>query len=237
MVAAILAGGFGTRLRPVLTDKPKVLAQIDRVPFLSVILDTLTGLGLEKVVLCTGYLGEQVQNEFGSSYRGLKLQYSREPEPCGTGGALRLALPLFKSPQVLVLNGDSLYKGSLLPLIQQHASSEASATLLLSQVPDVRRFGSVHLAENNEVLGFFEKHAGNGVGWVSAGVYVINSEVLARIQPDTNVSLERETFPSLIGKGMFGFKGSGEFLDIGTPESFALAKDFIENTDFQRGSE
>ena len=103
----ILAGGFGTRLRSVVSDRPKVLAEVGGRPFLEYLLDQLVAEDVKSVVLCTGYLGEQVQRRLGTHYRTLALQYSREPQPLGTGGALRLALPMLDTDPVLVMNGDS----------------------------------------------------------------------------------------------------------------------------------
>ena len=103
ITAAILAGGQGTRLRPVLADRPKVLAEVMGRPFLSYLLDQLSSAGARKVILCTGYMGDMVQEVYGGTYKSLHLLYSREDEPLDTGGALRLALPLIDSDCVLVM--------------------------------------------------------------------------------------------------------------------------------------
>src|SRR5947208_1434645 len=105
VVAAILAGGFGTRLRSVVADRPKPLATISGRPFLAYQLDQLAAVGLRRVVLCTGYRGDQVEATFGRHYAGMRLEYSLEAAPLGTAGALRLALPLLDSDHVLVMNG------------------------------------------------------------------------------------------------------------------------------------
>src|SRR5687768_5619957 len=107
LTAVILAGGLGTRLRSVISDRPKVLARVLDRPFLTYLLDQLAAAGLNYVILCTGYLGEQVKAEFGTSYSSLRLAYSQEMVPLGTAGALQLALSLIPSETVLVLNGDS----------------------------------------------------------------------------------------------------------------------------------
>jgi NDP-sugar pyrophosphorylase family protein len=103
MTVVILAGGLGTRLRSVVADKPKVLARVHGKPFLSLLLDQLAAAGIRSAVLCTGYLGEQVQAEFGDSYGSIRLAYSQESSPLGTAGALRLALPIINTNCVLVL--------------------------------------------------------------------------------------------------------------------------------------
>jgi D-glycero-alpha-D-manno-heptose 1-phosphate guanylyltransferase len=107
VTAAVLAGGLGTRLRSVVDDRPKVLAQVHARPFLMFLLDQLAAADFRSVVLCTGYLGEQIQRTFGETYKCLRILYSQEPKPLGTGGALRFALPQITSDPVLVLNGDS----------------------------------------------------------------------------------------------------------------------------------
>ena len=119
--AVVLAGGLGTRLRAAVRDRPKGLAQIGGRPFLAYLLDQLDSAGVRKTVLCTGYLGEEVKETFGGEYRGLQLAYSQERSPLGTGGALRLAVPLLASDPVLVLNGDSYCEADLPAFRDWHA--------------------------------------------------------------------------------------------------------------------
>ena len=228
MVAAILAGGLGTRLRPVLPNRAKALAGIGEKPFLEMVLAQLEGEGITRVVLCTGYLGHQIKSQFGGNWGGLEIVYSEEPEPRGTAGALRLALPFLEAEPALVTNGDSHYRGSLSPLLNCHRRKQAAVTVLLSRVADCRRFGRVMIEKDGKIAGFIEKdpsHAGSA--WVSAGVYVIEPEVVRSIPENRKVSLESEVFPSLIGRGLYGYRGAGEFLDIGTPESYAQAREFF----------
>lgn len=229
VVAAVLAGGLGTRLRSVLPNRAKALAEIGASPFLELVLQQLAGEGVAKVVLCIGYLGHQIRSHFGERWGGLELGYSEESEPRGTGGALRLAWPLLEgSGAVLVLNGDSYYRGPLSPLVECHRQKGASATLLLSRVPDSRRFGRVRIKRDGQVLEFLEKDPAHlAPAWVSAGLYLIEPDVFRSIPADRPVSLEKEVFPGLIGRGLYGCRGQGEFLDIGTPESYARAVDFF----------
>ena len=107
VTAAILAGGLGSRLRPAVSGRPKALANIGERPFLTYLFDQLVAAGAKDVVVCTGYLGDQIQMIFGRSYDTLGLKYFRETTPLGTTGAIRLALLLFNSNPVLVMNGDS----------------------------------------------------------------------------------------------------------------------------------
>jgi NDP-sugar pyrophosphorylase family protein len=142
VTAAILAGGLGTRLRSVVADRPKVLAEVRGRPFLSFLLDQLAAAGVRYVVLCTGYRGEQVQAAFGNSYGGLRLAYSQEPSPLGTAGALRWALPLCESDVVLALNGDSFCDADLPAFWDWRCARGAEATLLLTRTPFVVRHES-----------------------------------------------------------------------------------------------
>jgi NDP-sugar pyrophosphorylase family protein len=227
ITAAILAGGLGTRLRSVVADRPKVLAQVRGRPFLSYLLDQLESSGLKSVVLCTGYMGGLVQAEFGSSYRSLALTYSQELNPLGTAGALRLALPLVFSEIVLVMNGDSFCETNLETFWTWRSTSGAVATILLTEVADTRRYGRVRVDAEGRVLKFEEKNSDSGPGWINAGVYLLKRQLLGTIQANCPVSLEKEIFPTWIGKGLYGYQCHGRFLDIGTPDSFALAHDFL----------
>jgi NDP-sugar pyrophosphorylase family protein len=227
LTAVILAGGQGTRLRPVVADQPKVLAEVRGRPFLAYLLEQLADVGVRYVVLCTGYLGEQIQATFGESYGGLDLVYSQEASPLGTAGALRLALPLFKSDSVLVMNGDSFCEVNLRSFWSWHYKRGADATLLLIQMLDTRRYGRVQVDADGLVLDFDEKSDKSGPGWINAGIYLLNHGLLLTIPASDAVSLEQEMFPAWIGGGLHGYRSEGRFLDIGTPEGYRTAKQFF----------
>jgi D-glycero-alpha-D-manno-heptose 1-phosphate guanylyltransferase len=227
ITAAILAGGLGTRLRPVVSDRPKVLAVIRGRPFMTYLLDQLVSAGIRSVVLCTGYQGEQVKASLGPSYRTLELIYSQEPSPLGTGGALRQAFSLFQSDPVLVLNGDSFFDLNLSGFFQWHEARKARATLALVQRPETQRYGRVDLGPDGDVIRFNEKGAESGAGWINAGIYLLSRPLLQTIPKEGAVSLERDLFPAWMGRGLYGYPGEGRFLDIGTPESYAIADEFL----------
>ena len=226
ITGAILAGGFGTRLRPVLSATPKVLAPVGGRPFLTYLLDQLIAAGVRRVVLCTGYLAEQVQSTLGQRYGELELVYSRESEPVGTAGALRLALPCLNSDPVLVMNGDSWCDLDLPAFLSWHRQKEAIASLGLVHLPDTARFGRVSFDGNGGILSFGEK-ASAGAGWINAGVYLLSQSLLQTIPAQRSVSMEYEIFPRLIGNGLFGYAEGNRFLDIGTPESYAEAENVL----------
>jgi NDP-sugar pyrophosphorylase family protein len=226
--AAILAGGLGTRLRPRIADRPKVLALVHGRPYLSYLLEQLAGAGVRAVVLLTGYLADQVRSTFGDSYAGMRLTYSPEPSPLGTAGALRHALPNLSSSTILLLNGDSYCAASLPAFWEFHERQAADFSLVLTSVVDCSRYGRVHVGTAGRVLRFEEKSQAGGAGWINAGIYLINRSLIHEIPPDAPASLERDMCPRWAAtKRCFGFPCQGRFLDIGTPESYAQAEAFF----------
>ena len=227
ITAVLLAGGLGTRLRPVVSDKPKILADICNRPFVTFLLDQLVVADIRDVVLCTGYMANEVREKLGNSYKSLNLTYSKENTPLDTGGALRLALPHIQSDFALVMNGDSFVNVKFAVYIDWFVKKKCPASLLLANVSDTRRFGKVLVDENGRLISFKEKGSDSSSGWINAGVYLIKKSLIETIPEKTPFSLEREFFPKLIDQGLYGFQFEGEFIDIGTPETFALAKDFF----------
>jgi len=231
--AAILAGGPGTRLRSVVADRPKCLAPVRGRPFVAWILDQLAHAGVRDAVLCTGYMADMMQATLRSSHGPVQLRYSRETSPLGTGGALRQALSMLNSDPVLVLNGDSYCDVDLVAFFNFHDAHAASATLALTQVSDVSRYGHVVVDAQHRVREFVEKSASHDpfapplAGWINAGVYLLSRPFIASVPQNIAVSLERETFPSAISAGLHAFRGTGRFIDIGTPDSYAAAEAFF----------
>lgn len=228
LAAVILVGGMGTRLRPVLSDRPKPLAQVHGKAFLALLLEELARQGLRRAILCTGYGASAIQEAFGDSWAGLALQYSPEPSPLGTGGALALALRLGPSDPMLVLNGDSFLPVPLERFLEAHLSSSAAATMALCQVADRADYGGVDLDEEGWVRTFLEKGT-FGPGFVNGGVYLLRPTLLADVPVDRPTSLERSIFPALTDGRIQGFPVPGELLDIGTPERYARAASYFQH--------
>ena len=221
VTALLLAGGFGTRLSPVVRDRAKPMAEVLGRPFIHFLLDLLDGAGVGHAVLCTGHLGDGVRRILGDSYKGLELEYSREAEPLGTGGALRLALPFLRSEDALVLNADS-YFGLDLEAFWRAAEPRPGAVLALTPVADTSRYGRVELDGEGRIVSFHEKAPGAGL--VNAGIYRIPA--VLRAPREGAFSLVRDAFPSWIGH-LWGHVADGPFLDIGTPESYRRAEAFF----------
>jgi D-glycero-alpha-D-manno-heptose 1-phosphate guanylyltransferase len=228
VTAAILAGGLGTRLRPALEGIPKVLARVGNRPFITFLLDQLVAAGIKRAVLLTGYRAEQVEQTLGNRYDGMSLSYSVEESPLGTAGALRRSLPQLKTETVLLMNGDSFCDVDVPGLVTAHRRRRAELTMALTHVPDASHFGQVKMVVNGKVTHFGEKQDGAGPGWVNAGVYIMAKSLIAEIPAAGSYSLERDLLPGWVkSRRIYGVKGSGRFLDIGTPASYAGAPAFF----------
>ncbi|MBN2591423.1 MAG: nucleotidyltransferase family protein [Sedimentisphaerales bacterium] len=227
ITAAILVGGKGTRLQSVVSDRPKALAEISGKPFLSYTFDQLINSGINRVVLCTGYMADKIETCFGDTYKSLDIQYSKEDEPLGTGGGLRLALPHLTSDTILVMNGDSYIDADLDAYINWFFKKERQVSLLLTEMDDTSRYGKVIINSNKEIAAFEEKSYNAGPGWINAGVYLIKKALISSIPTGKFYSLERDLFPSLTEEQNFGYCDTARFIDIGTPESYSKAEDFF----------
>jgi D-glycero-alpha-D-manno-heptose 1-phosphate guanylyltransferase len=227
LVAAILAGGLGTRLRSVVADRPKVLAPVNGCPYITLLLAQLAQAEVRRVVLLVGHRADLIRAALGSHYRGMRLLYSEEPTPLGTGGAVRHALPMLTARRVLLLNGDSFCEWDRALL------DDGPARLAVARVPDVSRFGEVTLADDRRILAFGEKSGGSRLGWINAGVYSIPRAQLTTLPDVRSLSLERDVFPGWVRQGLlYGHPLGGGFLDIGTPESFAQAGAFFREASY-----
>jgi len=224
--ALVLVGGLGTRLRSIVKDRPKPMSPVGGRPFLAYVLDLLAKHGIDDVVLCTGYLGQMVEEHFGDGREiGMRLRYSREPEPRGTAGAVRLAADLVSGDDFLMLNGDSLFAVDLRALLDDHRGSGALATLALRPMEDGGRFGAVDLAEDGSIRGFSEKDPSRRNVLINGGVYAFSRELLEKIPEGRAVSLEREIFPDLLGPRFRGVVSGSYFVDMGLPEIYARLND------------
>lgn len=229
VTAAILAGGLGSRLRPVVPDGPKVLVPVHGRPYVTYLLDWLVHAGVQDVILLTGFRADQVRQALGPVYRGMRLRYSAEPEPRGTAGALRYALPALSGPTILLLNGDSYCDLDVGALWEFHARRRADLTMGLSPVGDVSRYGKVQTSSDGRVLSFHEKGEAAGAGYINAGVYILDPALIEEVPPNRLVSLEWEMLPAWVDKGkrVFGLRSPGRFIDIGIPESYSRAEAFF----------
>jgi NDP-sugar pyrophosphorylase family protein len=221
----ILAGGQGTRLRPLTLTCPKPVVPLLNRPFLAYQLALLAQHGLTEVVLACSYRVEDVQRALAQETVGVNLRYVVEQEPLGTGGGVRNAADPAHGT-VLVLNGDILTDADLTALRRFHEARDARVTILLTRADDPTQYGLVETAADGRIHRFREKPLpGEPItsDTVNAGVYVIDAEVLRRIPPGRPVSIEREVFPALIADGVacFGWCPPGAYWrDIGSPAAY-----------------
>ena len=220
----VLAGGQGTRLRSVLSDRPKAMALIHGRPFLDRLIGHLAGLGFCRFILCVGYGAEFIQEYYaGPRDASREIDFSREAAPLGTGGAVKNAEPLITGGSFLVVNGDSFCQVDLHRFIAFHREKGSLVSMVLAPGEAGDDFGSVTVDPSNRITGFQEKEVAVS-GWINAGVYLFEKKVLARIPPDTAYSLERDLFPKLALRDFYGFPTEEKLVDIGTPERFAKAQ-------------
>ena len=216
----ILAGGLGTRLRPVTGERPKVLAEVRSRPFITYLLRQLILAGFDKAVISIGYGADMVVDALGFEFDGLALDYCREESPLGTGGAARLALDMVGGP-VMTMNGDSIVNAPLSDFVQAALSAPDEPMLLAVKVPDVSRYGSLEIRDGR-VVRFAEK-GGQGAGWINAGVYYFPGPVLERLPLGQAASLEKDVLEKLGGR-LRAFTCDCDFIDIGTPESYSAGQ-------------
>jgi D-glycero-alpha-D-manno-heptose 1-phosphate guanylyltransferase len=249
MDALILAGGLGTRLRNVVSDRAKPVAEIGGQPFLAFMLrrlekltlsPTLGGQGasgvelrtvpgggrtsVRRVILCVGHQADSVRRALGDRFGRVELVYSFEDRPLGTGGALRHALLSHKvAAPALALNGDTWFPIRFDRLVARHRANDAIATLALARVPDVARYGAVKV-RGNLVIGFEEKGR-HGPGLVNGGIYALGAPALKRLANAPEVfSLERDMLPAWCAERRLGaYPSRARFIDIGLPEDYARA--------------
>ncbi len=222
--AIVLAGGFGTRLQPMVSDVPKPMAPINGRPFLAYLLDKLQAEGIGHVILCTGYKHEQIAGFFGDRYGNTRLSYSRETTPLLTGGAIRKALPMAESKQVIVLNGDTFFDVPLEAFVQFHRSRTSPLTVALRPVDDTSRYGAVMLNHRLHITGFREKGGRSEGGLINGGIYCVDREWLLQKPLPEAFSFEREILEREQAEPLSGRVCDNYFIDIGIPDDYARAQ-------------
>jgi mannose-1-phosphate guanylyltransferase len=220
--ALLLAGGEGTRLRPLTHTTPKPVMPLAGRPFLTFMLDWAHSHGVDEVILSCGFMSDAVKQVLGDIYDGMRLRYVVEEEPLGTAGPVRLAYDEgILEERLLVLNGDVLTDIDLSAEVGAHERTGARATLALYPVEDTSSYGVVPTGEDGAVEAFIEKGGADApTDRVNAGAYVLERDVVERIPPGRPVSFELEVFPSLVGEGLYGYDAAGYWIDIGTPERY-----------------
>jgi len=224
---AVLCGGLGTRLRSVVADRPKVLAEVGGEPFLGVLLDRLFAQGVSRVVLCVGYRRQQIADYIAHARPRRPawgvIDFSEEDEPLGTGGAIRHAQPVIGSDEFFVVNGDTITDVDLRELHRFHSHRGAALSIAVTRRGDTAAAGTIHIEQSGRVVTFAEK-TGQPGGWLNAGTYIMHRRIVSHM-PEGAFSLEEDFFPRVVGLDTcYGFPANTEILDIGTPERYDAAK-------------
>jgi len=226
----VLAGGFGTRLKSVISDIPKPMAPVAGRPFMAYLLDHWITQGIQRFVISTGYLAEVIESYFGREYRGAAIIYVHEDSPLGTGGALCLALHSIKWTNELILmaNGDTWFPVQLEQLYKDAARQDTPITLALKKLEKNDRYGSVKLDHDGRVSEFGKNNVHSS--YINAGNYLINVTTIKKAfanQPPF-FSLEKDFLPQLVSGGMVGASIQDQpFLDIGIPIDYQRVSEYL----------
>lgn len=222
--AIILAGGLGTRLRPVVSDVPKCMAPVAGRPFISFLIDYLVKHGINRFIYAIGYKGEMIQEYISKHHPDLYNSFSFEEEPLGTGGAIKLACTLCTDENVIVLNGDTMFKIDVEELAAFHNSKGSQCTLSLKPMQHFNRYGVVELNSNHSIRNFKEKKAYE-TGLINGGVYVLNTKQFLEEALPEKFSFETDYLQTFYQKvKMFALIQDKYFIDIGIPEDFERAQ-------------
>ncbi|MBI4481259.1 MAG: NDP-sugar synthase [Acidobacteria bacterium] len=225
--AVILAGGKGTRLRPLTLNTPKPIVPVANIPFLFYQIDLIKRAGITEIILSLSYQPRKIRDIFGDGTRfGMTIRYTVESKPLGTAGAYKKAEHLLDDTTV-VFNGDVLSDLDLSKVLKQHFRRQSVATIVLQGVSNPSMYGLVETARDGRVLRFVEKPKDDEItcNTINAGIYILEPRVLDLAPPEQNFSFERELFPLLLEKGeKFNcFISGGYWIDIGTPAKYLQA--------------
>ena len=224
----ILCGGLGTRLRSVLPNTPKPMADIAGRPFLQLLIEQTALFGFRRFVLCLGYKAEDIERFFRAARMSCDIEFSRETQPMGTGGAVWNAKAAIRSDPFVVLNGDSFCGVDLPGMIEAHVSNGADVTMAVAPVGQAGEYGRVMADNSGRVISFLEKDRQMTEAWVNGGVYVCSRRFINSLGQRIPLSLEHEVFPSLAQAGsLFAYRAKGPLLDIGTPDRYERARQHL----------
>lgn len=221
----ILCGGKGERLKAASSNMPKVLVDVDGKPFIRILMDDLLQYGFKHFILCVGYLKEQVQEYFAETH--YHVEFSEENKPLGTGGALKRAASLIKSSSFLVVNGDSMCRTDYAELFNFHYAKDGLLTVVLVRPQQGRDCGVVNIDSNQQITNFMEKVESGGMGFINAGIYLMQRGLVRHMPQEKRFSLEYDFFPNIIDLGCYGFVTDGDLIDIGTPKRLSRARKYF----------
>ncbi len=227
----VLCGGEGKRLRKISGKAPKPMVRIGRKVFLDIIIDYLRKSGFKRIILGIGYQAQFIKKYYCEhKIQGIEIVFSEEKTPLGTGGAVKKAKRLIKSESFLVLNGDTFSKFNADKFIKAYKQNKAKLLLLLRKAKSSQDYGAISIDKQSRITSFNEKPESGAGNFVNGGVYLFSQKAFPEMPKQTKFSLEYDFFPKMIGKGLYGYKESGFFIDIGTPERYSRAEKYFLKT-------
>lgn len=230
MQAVILAAGLGSRIRPVLINTPKAMITVHELPFLAYLLAHLKKNGIKNVVLAVGYLSYVIKNYFGNGERfGMSLLYSENHLPMGTAGEIKLAEPYLEE-RFFVINGDTYICEDYSKILKFHLFKKATVTIVTAKAKRGIVGGKVLIGKEDVVKSFTERGSYRNSGWVNAGLYIFEKEILSAIPKKIRLSLEKDIFPKIIRKkAVYAFSSKHRLLEVGTPEGYLKVVKLVKN--------
>jgi len=234
--AVILAGGLGTRLRGIIKDIPKPMAEISGKPFLAYLIDFLSKQKIKRVVLSVGYKFEVIKDFFGNRYKGINISYAIEEKPLGTGGAIKNALLSIYGNEAFIINGDTFFDIDLNDFYDFHKSRNSKLSIALKKMDFTERYGTVEIDKNNKIMAFHEKAQKYDV-LINGGVYLLNKNFFNSLATQDKFSFEKDFLEKHYKNYEFyGFPFDEYFIDIGIPEDYEKAKEELKNLKINKNS-
>lgn len=225
MQAIILAGGFGTRLTHIVSDVPKPMASVNGEPFLKYVFDYLLKNEVTRAVLAIGYKAEVIQKYFGDNYKGIKITYSIEDNPLGTGGAIKKALDYCYEDDIFILNGDTYFDVDLNEMKSFHGYKNSNLTVAVKLMTNFDRYGAVEIEDH--IIKQFQEKKPTVQGKINGGTYLMKKRIIDSVDEES-FSFEKV----ILENGMidiYAFESDRYFIDIGVPEDYYRAqKDFVD---------
>ena len=232
MKAIIIAGGLGTRLRPLTYNTPKPIVPVVNRPFIVHQIEHLVKHGVDEIILSLHYLPDEIKKILGDGRQwGIKINYSIEEHPLGTAGAVKNADKFFDSGPMVIFNGDVLTDINISKVVNFHREKAACVTLTLTKVEDPTAFGLILTDKEGRVTRFIEKPSWDMVTakTINAGIYIVDPSIFEQVPPDKEFSFERQLYPNLLAKGapVFGYLSEAYWIDIGDPGKYMEAHQAI----------
>lgn len=224
----ILAGGLGKRLKDVTGGGQKILVEIEGRPFISILIDYIASQGGRRFILCTGHDAQKVEEKLKSAHPGLTILFSREEYPLGTGGAIKQGSSLVETDCFLAMNGDCFCVIDYNKMIAFHHQQRSNATIAVTRVEDARDYGTIEINAEKNILAFKEKQSTLQPAFINTGTYCLDRKVFTMVNTHEKFSIEYDFFPHLVNRGFRAYEVENRFIDIGTPERYAWAKEHLK---------